>query len=158
MEIMKKFTIIISILFLGLTLSAQSADIVTEILDAPEMTMGQVCYLSAVSQGFTSEDASFDEAILALAGQGQISEITNPSEPATAAQIAAVYTKMFGVKGGLFYRLTGGSPRYAFKHLKAQGIIAPNVDPSKKLSGREAMSIFTKVSMRYGENQFSEEL
>ena len=158
MEIMKKFTITISILFLTLSLSAQSADTITDILNAEKMTIGQACYLSAVSQGFVSDDTSFEDSMLALVGQGQLSEITDPSEPATIAGLSEIYTKMFGVKGGLFYRISGGSPRYAFKHLKAQGLIAPNVDPSKILSGREAMSFFTKISMRYGEPQFTDEL
>ncbi len=155
---MKKFTIIISFLFLTVSLSAQSAHIVTDILNSEKMTIGQACYLSAVSQGFISEDASFEDAILALVGQGQLSEIADPSEPAAIAKLSEIYTKMFDVKGGLFYRISGGSPRYAFKHLKSQGLISPSVDPSKILSGREAMNLFTKISMRYGEPQFTDEL
>ncbi|MCQ2586307.1 MAG: hypothetical protein MJ185_12010 [Treponema sp.] len=155
---MKKFSIVISIFILTMSLSAQSADAVTDILNAEKITMGQACYLSAVFQGFASDDTSFEDSMLALVGQGQLSEITEPSEPATIARLSEIYAKMFDVKGGLFFRLSGGSPRYAFKHLKAKGLIPQNTDPSKVLSGREAMSLFTKVSMRYGEPQFTDEL
>jgi len=155
---MKKIFIIISFLFSALTVYAQSAEVVTDILDSEKVTIGQVCYLSAVSQGLADENASFEDAVLALAGQGQLSEIADASKPATAAQVSAVYAKMFGIKGGLFYMITGGSPRYAFKHFKSQGLIPQNTDPSKILSGRDALSLFTKINMRYGEAQFTEEL
>jgi len=158
MEIMKKFITFISIMFLGFALSAQSADVITNILDSSEMTAGQACYISAVSQGFISDDASFEDAVLALAGKGQLKDILSANDPVRLDDLSAIYTKMFNVKGGLFYMITNGSPRYAFKHLKSQGLIAPTSDPSKILSGREAMSLFTKCSMRYGEAQFTDEL
>ena len=59
MEIMKKIITILSILFIGAAAYSQSAKVVTEIIDAPKVTYGQICYLSAVSQNLLSESASY---------------------------------------------------------------------------------------------------
>lgn len=155
---MKKTFLLIAFMFFGMSLYAQSADAVTEILEAPEITVGQISYLSASAQGFISDDASFEDAVKALADNGQISATFNAADSATLSEVASVYAKLFSLKGGLFYRITKGSPRYAFKHLKAQGIIPAAYDPSQTVTGREAMSLFTKCNMRYGENPFTEEL
>lgn len=158
MEIMKKTILFVLSLFLGFALYAQSADTVTEILEAPEVTVGQICYLSASAQGFITDDASFEDAVKALSEKGQISASAAARDTATLSDVAAVYSKLFNVNGGLFYKVSNNSPRYAFKNLKAQGIIPLSYDPSKKVSGREALSLFTKCNMKFGENPFTEEL
>ncbi|MCQ2596233.1 MAG: hypothetical protein MJ181_00160 [Treponema sp.] len=155
---MKKIILFVLSLFLGLALYAQSADTVTEILDAPEVTVGQICYISASAQGFISDDASFEDAVRALSENGQISASAVAGDSATLSDIAAVYSKLFNVDGGLLYKVSNCSPRYAFKNMKAQGLIPASHDPSQKLSGREALSLFTKCNMKFGENPFTEEL
>ncbi len=155
---MKKFIILIASLFIGFTLYAQSADAVTDILESPEITLGQACYLSAVSQGFVSENASYEEAADAITNQGQGKYQNLASEPAKLSELASIYANLFNLKGGLLYRLTKGSPRYAFKLLKTEGIIPQNYDPSRKISGAEALNIFTKCNIMFGEPQFTDEL
>lgn len=158
MEIMKKIIVFLAAMILGFSLYAQSAEVITQILDSDEISFGQICYLSAVSQGLISDDSSFDDAISALIKQGQIRESTNANDSAKLSDVASIYAKLFDLKGGLFYRITKASPRYALKHLKAEGIIPQVYDPSKIISGREALSLFTKCNMRYGENPFTDEL
>ena len=65
--------------------------------------------------------------------------------------LAYIYLQMWpDIKGGLFYKLTKGSPRYAFKQLKTDGIISDDADPNSFVSGREALSILTACMVAYG--------
>lgn len=158
MKIMKKFIIFFAVLLAGISLYAQSASVVTDILSSEEITYGQAAYISAVSQKLINDDASLDDAVTALKNAGQISENATGSDAINIQELSGIYTKMFNVDGGLFYRLTKGAPRYAFKYLKTEGLISASTDPSKVLTGSEALSLFTKCNMRYGEPQFTDEL
>lgn len=158
MEIMKKFLIICAVLFTGLSLYAQSADVVTDILSSDEVTFGQAAYISASSQGLIKDEASMEDALSILIEKEQIAEDTESSDVLTIQDLAGIYAKAFDVKGGLFYKLTKGSPRYAFKYFKTEGLIPTNTDPSKYPTGTEALSLFTKCNLRYGEAQFTDEL
>lgn len=133
------------LLLCGFTgLFAQSADIVTQIINAPEATYGQVCYLSAVHQNLVTDDASFKDAVSALYKAGQISEEYDVNKAAKLEDIAAIYMKMWpDEKAGLMFRISNGSKRYAYKYLKDTGIILYSCDASQTVSGREALNILT---------------
>lgn len=149
MVYMKKIIGIVFALFMTFSAFAQSNKMITEMLNAEEFTYGQAVYLSAVFQGLIHDDDSPERALEALTTKGQITEVQNLKEPVSLQDLAFIYSKMWNVQGGLMFRITGGSPRYAFKQMKADGIIANRADPSKKLSGTEALSMFTSCSAKY---------
>ena len=126
---MRKILILLSVLFICSAAFAQSADVITEILESPRFTYGQACYLSASSQNLISDDASYDDAILALESKNQINDAVFADQEIKLVDLAYIYTKMFNLKGGLMYRITKGSPRYSLKLLKSDGIIPANTDP-----------------------------
>ena len=47
------------------------------------------------------------------------------------------------------FRLTKGSPRYAFKQFQADGILSRKQDPSDFVSGAKALSIYTSCVNKY---------
>ncbi len=147
---MKKILSIVAALFIFGVVYAQSADVVTDMLAAPEVTFGQVCYLSAVHQGLVSDDAGFEQAIKALYDDGQIPEEVGKDAPVVMVNLAFIYSQMWKVQGGLMYRLTKGAPRYAFKQLKADGIIGEGTDPNDLVSGVEALRLYTSCAIEYG--------
>lgn len=152
---MKKVLSFLFTVCLAVSVYAQSADVITEILESPKVTFGQVCYLSAVSQGLVEEDASYDDSINALYELGQIPQKCFDTQEVPMANLAFIFAQAWNVKGGIMYTITHGSPRYAFKQLKRDGIIATNIDPSKIVSGWEALSIFTNCSFVYGKMELS---
>lgn len=152
---MKKIITLFLALFIVGVAYSQSADVITEMLESTEVTYGQVCYLSAVHQGLVTDKASFDEAVKALSDAGQIAAETDKSVSVDMANLAAIYAKMWNVKGGLFYRLTKGSPRYSFKQLKVDGVLSETADPSEIVSGTEALNIYTSCSSLYGGEELS---
>lgn len=154
---MRKILSILIVLFIGGAAFAQSADVVTDILNSEEVTYGQVCYLSAVRQGLIQETDSYEAAVEILFNKGQIPEAEDVNAPVYMANLAFIYMQIWpDVKGGLMYRLTKGSPRYAFKQLKTDGVIDAKADPAFTVSGRDALNILSSCMMVYGSDECME--
>ena len=148
---MRKILSILFILFIGSLAFAQSADVVTDILNSDEVTYGQVCYLSAIHQGLISETDSYEDAVEVLLSEGQIPEYVDADSPIYMANLAFIYAQIWPyMKGGLMFKLTHGSPRYAFKQFKSDGVISDKADPNSYISGSEALNILTACMMQYG--------
>lgn len=146
---MRKFVSFLIASLCSFGLSAQSADFVTELLSTERARFGQVCYLSAVYQNLVPEDASEVDAMNALFEAGVIPGDTGRSTEITYAQTSGLFARFWGIKGGLFYRLTGKNARYAFKQFKADGIISPWIDPAMVPSGFDVLNLYTAGDMRY---------
>lgn len=151
---MKRIFSILLILFAGTFVFAQSANVITDILESDEATYGQVCYLSAIHQGLIAEDATYEEAVEVLFARGQIPESVGAYDTVYLANLAFIYVQIWpSTKGGLMFTLTKGSPRYAFKKLKSDGVIPDNSDPNSVVSGRQALNILTTCMMEYGSDE-----
>lgn len=151
MKFMKKIFIILISLFIGSFVFAQSADVVTDILQTEEVTYGQVCYLSASRQNLIKNSASYSDAVKALYNAGQIKTLYKSDDKITLEEIAFIFVKIWpGAKDSLMYNLSGGSPRYSCKYLKSLEIIDNSKDPKAKISGREALNILTDCMIEFG--------
>ena len=151
---MKRIFSFLVVLFIAGFAFAQSADVVTDILNSEEVTYGQVCYLSAIHQGIIPEEASYDDAVAALLARGQIREDVGSYDSVYMVNLVFIYAQIWpNIKGGLMYRLTKGSTRYAFKKFKNDGVISENADPNQKVSGAEALNILTSCMMEYGADE-----
>ena len=156
---MKRIIALLVLLFATGLVFAQSADVVTDILVADEVTYGQVCYLSAIHQGLISEEADYDQAVEVLYNLGQIPEDVATYDSVVMANLAFIYAQIWPqMKGGLMFKLTKGSPRYAFKQFKTDGVISENAQPDSVLSGVEALNILTSCMMQYGGSDESMEM
>ena len=146
---MKKIVSILICLFVASCIYAQSADVITELLEAKQATFGQVCYLAAVQQSLVDENASYDNAVQALFENGVIPNSEDALAPIPLVDIAYIYSRLWPVEGGLMYRLTKGSPRYAFRQLQSDGIISRRAEPSDFVSGAKALSLYTACVKKY---------
>ena len=146
---MKKIVSLLFALFLVLSAYAQSADVITDILETEEVTFGQVCYLTAVQMNIVEDSASYEDAVTALYEKGYIPSLEDALVPVPAVDLAYLYSKLWNIKGGLMYRLTKGSPRYAFRQFQSDGIIGVDVDPANYISGEKALSIYTSCINKY---------
>ena len=148
---MKKIISLVFALFLVLSAYAQSADVITDILDTEEVTFGQVGYLTAVQMKLIEEDASYEDALSVLYEKGYIPSIEDEDSPIPAVDVVYLYSKLWTIKGGLLFRLTKGSPRYAFRQFQSDGIISTDLDPSAYISGVKALSIYTACVNKYSD-------
>ena len=148
---MKKIISLVFALFLCLSAYAQSADVITDILETDEVTFGQVCYLTAVQMNIVDDSASYEDAVTALYEHGYIPILEEYQAPVPAVDLAYLYSKLWDVKGGLMFRLTNGSPRYAFRQFQSDGIVGADVDPAAYVSGEKALSIYTSCINKYSD-------
>ena len=159
MYFMKKIMILIFTFLLSASLWAQSADVITDILDTEEVTLGQVCYLTAVQLDYTDESSSYENAVSVMQEKGLLASSKNENQNAesavSAVEVAYLFSKLWTVKGGVMYRITKGSPRYVFKQFQCDGVIKSTVDPSSHISGTEALSIYTACVNTYSDFNMS---
>lgn len=149
--VMKRLNLLLFLILIAFPLSAQSADKITEILESNQSaTFGQVCYLSAVQQGLIDEQAEYEDAIQVLFNAQQISELKAPEETINYQQAVHIFSKLWDIKGGLMYKITKGSPRYAFKQFQTDGVISKTADPSSKITGPAVLTMYTKCIKKYG--------
>ncbi len=128
---------------------SQSAEFIDKMLSTSEASYTSACYISAVTQGFINEKATFEEAYNALYEKGQISKKVSEETKLAYKDAAELFARMWNIKGGLMFRATKGSARYAFKQMKSDGVIAQNQDPDKILSGLELLNFYTKGTNIY---------
>lgn len=147
--VMKKKLSVLFCLLLGVSLYAQSADVITELLEAKQATFGQVCYLAAVQQNYVDEKASYEDAVQALYEKGVIPNSEDAQAAIPLVDIVYIYSRLWPVEGGLMFRLTKGSPRYAFRQFQSDGIISRRAEPSDFVSGAKALSIYTSCVNKY---------
>lgn len=138
---MKKITIsFLMALVLSFSVFSQSAELMSELLNTEKVTCLQASYLPAVYVSLVGEDASQEEAYAALLDNGYFKNLDS-QKVMTLSELSFVYTKALGISGGLFYTLFK-SPRYAFKELKARGILPPEADPDSFVSGHDVVDLF----------------
>ena len=140
---MKQRMLVFLVFFFSLTVYGQEARRVTEILEAPLLTKGQVAYITASWLSADNESLDFQQATQLMVTEGFFSEATNASDPIRLDELSNVCMKTWYIPGGLFYRMTKAN-RYAFKELKALGYLSANADPSFTVTGFQGMNIMFK--------------
>lgn len=130
--------------FVALPMFSQSSEEVSAILESEKATIAQISYLPAVYANLISEDDSEAQAVEALKNKGFLNASVNADSEATLAQAAGILVKSLEIKGGLFYTIFKND-RYAFKELKAQGILPQSADPQDSFSGRDFLDLFSSV-------------
>ena len=148
---MKRIILIILGLFISISAYAQSQDVITEILESSEANFGQVCYISAVMQSLVTDDASYDEAVNALYKNEQLPYVVESSQSIPLIDAAYIFSFMWDIKGGLFYTITKGSPRYVFKQFQSDSVIGYDCEPKDCFSGMQLLRLFTSCEKKYGE-------
>ncbi|MEE1165654.1 MAG: hypothetical protein UHP28_00670 [Treponema sp.] len=146
---MKKLLICLLSIFVCNFGFSQSADIVTEIIDAPVATYGQVCYLSACDRGLIQDDATYEDAVKTLFEMGEIPESVKADDTINYERVAFYFSKLWKINGGFFFRVTKGSSRYAFRQLRLDGVIPKYIDPNRIPSGADVLNMYTLGDATY---------
>lgn len=158
---MKKTIIFLLAIFFSSRIFAQSAQVITDVLDSQVVTLGQICYLSAIRQNLMTDEnenseiqSEYSDAIKILSENDRLIPDGFYNDKIQLKYICYIFAKTFNVEGGLFYKITGGSPRYAFKQFKSDGVILENSDPNSFISGQKALDILTNCIFKYDEVSF----
>ena len=142
--IKKIFIYCLTFLFSALPVFSQSSEKISAILNSEKITCGQLAYLAGTYTNEVPEDSDEEGAFEILAKAGYFPAECAASTELTLKQTSFVLAKAVNLKGGLLYTLTG-SPRYAFRELKAIGALPSSADPDMKLSGRDALGLMNSL-------------
>lgn len=134
-----------------MTVFAQSADSLSAILEAEELTVEQAAYIPCTWLNPETENLSFQDAYSFLCEKGWIDSSLAASAPISLKEFSGICMKAWNLSGGLMYTITK-SDWYAFKELKAKGFLQATDDPSMKISGGKALDVIYQC-MEYAENR-----
>ena len=132
------------LLVIGLPLSAQSNEIIDELLDQEQARYGLAVYLALVSVDMLPEDAIEEEAIEALKQKGWGVPIKGPEDTILLGEFAFLVMKALDLPGGILYVIFPG-PRYASRELNYQRIVLGRNNPYKVLSGEDVAGILGRA-------------
>ena len=120
--------------------NAQSSEKISEILDSKMVTLGQVSYLAGACGYNLPESSNYTTAFEEMKRRKFLSASSRESDAATLEQASYLFMKAAKLNGGLMYRITD-SKRYAFKELKARGLIPQTAPASLPINGHEALDL-----------------
>lgn len=139
---MKKVFAAVFFMAASFVIHAQSMESISQIVESPAINYGQAAYLALTYSGGIDEGASEAEALDAAVKKDFIKSGAVDVAAIKLSEFSALCLKATGLKGGLFYRVSGKSGRYAFKELKAMGLLDKAADPGMTVSGQNALSLF----------------
>ncbi len=144
---MKPWAFVVLFLSALLPLSAQSNQLLDQLLDQPEAHFGDVVYMTLAAAKLLPETATQQDALKSLQQQSWNIAVLPPDAPVPLGVYSYMLMKAFKLKGGLLYTLFPG-PRYACRELGYMKAIASDARPGRNLSGEEAVRILGKVMAR----------
>ena len=143
---MKRFIVLPVVLILtAVSLFAQSAEKISAIISTQEVTYAQAAYLAASylyeTEGLAgaerlNEQSAFEEMVQG----GYIRDDRSADSAIPLNELSLLYMRVTSSPGGLFYTLLQ-NPRYAYRELKAHGVIPETADPSQKVGGRSVIAV-----------------
>jgi len=128
---------------------SQSAEKISEIIESNEITNEQGAWIACQYSQDVGENAGYSEAMTKAVEKGWLPSGEVASNPMTLQNLCGLCVKASGLKCGLFYRLTKAN-RYAFKELKANGVLDSSADPSMAVTGQNALSILNACVKKAG--------
>lgn len=137
---MKRIFTLLFVALAAFSLSAQSSEKISEILESPKVTMGQVAYLAGTCGQGLPDESTYGEAFSEMQNRGFISPNLSADDEATLSRVACLLAKSTEMRGGIMFSIFKNE-RYAFKEFKARGIVPQNADPSMNLDGHDAFGM-----------------
>ena len=131
------------------SLHAQSADTVTKLLESEKADLYTVSYICCVSADLALDTVSPEHAFDILSGRNLVKADSGNTE-VTWSLLALIVSDTWNIKESLMYTLFHNE-RYAFKQLKALGIIPSNANPHAPVSGSQVLDTLTMTIELYRE-------
>ena len=143
-----KHFIAAGLLFCAVLTHAQTAVELEELLNAREITWAEAAYFTLASSaeavpvnGQAAQQAAARQAAFQFAlEQGRLPKNAEAGGKARLDGISLLLMRSFDIPGGFMYRLLR-NPRYAYREMKALGLIRGRVYATDTVSGEEFLRI-----------------
>ena len=146
---MKKVSafILAALLFVPAAFS-QSADKMSDVLKSKEVTLGQACYFFATASENVKDNVSYEKALDYFKERSVLKSSASENDNATFASLALLANDVFNIQGSLCLSLFK-SGRYAYRQMKADGVLTKRDDPSLVPDGHKFFSVLTRCLDKY---------
>ena len=125
-------------------ISAQSADVVDNLLASENANFGDSVYMAVVGSGLADDTISIDEAVKLINSKGLNAGNKSAEKNISLGEFSYIVMKLFQMDGGIMYMLFP-SPRYAARELDYLGLIDGDAHPGNPVSGSEIIRIISGV-------------
>jgi hypothetical protein len=139
---MKKLLFLAVICLIAVSVSAQTAAEIEQLLSADSVTYGQAAWLLLRAAEIPAE--SPDEAFNYAAKRQWLPKKALPEDTARLDGIALLVMRSFEINGGNIYSMFR-TPHYAYRELEYQNIIQGRTDPAMPVSGSYLLFILSRV-------------
>ena len=145
---MKKLIVLLIASAVSLSLYAQSADKVSEIITAKEATFGQAAYLTTSALGLIKNEAGYEDALNLLKEKGIVPSSIGAADTINMQELSWLCAGTWKIEGSFMLKLFNSS-RYTFRQMKADEVIDFSVDPMDIPSGRNLLAVITDCLSKY---------
>lgn len=145
---MKKIAALLAGIFISASLFAQSADRITEIISSKKGSYGQTAYLAACALGVIEDNSTLEYALEYFQDKGIVAKNVTVDDTINLKNLSWFCYQAWNVEGGLMLKLTK-KPRYAFRQLKADEILAFSDDPTDIPDGHKLLAVITDCISTY---------
>ncbi len=129
--------------FFCFSMTAQTAESVTEMIEAETVSLTDVAYFAATYFDILEDENQKEQALAVLEEHMQFPKIEDKEKSLSYSEFAYFCTHTWNIKNGLMYKITQ-SPRYALKELQTLGYISSTITPSANVTGFEALTIISQ--------------
>lgn len=99
----------------------------------------------ALENGFVKEGTSVEDANNILIKLFPSLKLISQKKHLQYNDIALICMQLYKLEGGLFYSITENR-HYSFRELQYKGLISQDIDPMKKISGKQTYELLLKAS------------
>ena len=140
----KVFLILTVLIFMAAAagISAQSMQVIDDLLAADQALFGDSVYMVAVGSGIADESVSTAKAVEIISDKGWNVENKKGDSPITLGELSFITMQAFDLEGGIMYMLMP-SARYAVRELAFEGVISVEAHPGNAVKGDEVLRIIS---------------
>jgi outer membrane protein OmpA-like peptidoglycan-associated protein len=145
---------LLSALFSGGLLHAQTAAGMDEILNTQEISWAQACRFVLPAAGALNEDAAPGDAFVAAREKGWLPKRAAADSPVNLGGLSYLIIQAFSIKTSFLYAAFPG-PHYAYRQLDYLRLIPDIRDPALKVSGGRFLQILSGVLNYQGDGELA---
>lgn len=140
---MKKLLIVFSVL-MAFPLMGQQSNIIDDVISQRSIDLQNATYLALTAGDIIDESTEPSEALKVLQDLNWSIKKAETNRELTLGDSTVLLMNSLKVKGGIMYSLTK-QPRYAYKEMVFRGILKPEEDLKRSISGIEFITILTEL-------------
>lgn len=140
---MKKL-LTVTFVLLAVPLMSQQSNVIDDVISQRSIDLQNAAYLALTAGDMIDDSTDPTEALNFLQDLGWSIKKADSNRVLTLGDSAVLLMNSLEVKGGIMFSLTK-QPRYAYKEMVFRGILKPEEDLKRAVSGIEFLAILTEL-------------